>query len=58
MNTLNNISLFIQKRHYQDFSPEVIDAVKRAFIDIMGVSLAGSQEEIGKMVTKFIKINR
>ena len=55
MNVLHEISIFINKINYIDLSYEVIHAVKRAFIDTMGVSLIGTKEKVSKLITEFVK---
>jgi len=57
MNVLHEISIFINKINYIDLSYEVIHAVKRAFIDTMGVSLIGTKEKVSKLITEFVKNN-
>lgn len=57
MNTLHGVARFIESTHFDELPAPAVHAVKRAFIDTMGVCIAGSLENSSKIVAEFVKKN-
>ena len=49
------LAAFIAETDLRDMPPEVINITKRAVIDTIGVSLAGSEHPAGKAITAFVR---
>ncbi|MBU1206704.1 MAG: MmgE/PrpD family protein [Proteobacteria bacterium] len=49
------ISEFLVKTNFQDLPREAVTAMKRAMLDTLGVTFAGSTEPAGKILTGFVK---
>lgn len=52
---IKNIAHFIEDTRYEDLPIEVVDMAKRAFIDNLAVSLAGSQEIAAKKIREYVR---
>jgi 2-methylcitrate dehydratase PrpD len=55
MEVSKKLAEFIVNTSYSDFQPEVIHAFKRALLDYLCVTIAGSQTEISKSVYSYLK---
>lgn len=55
MEISKKLAEFIVGTRYDDFSPQVVHAFKRALLDYLCVTVAGSQMEIAKSVYEFLK---
>ena len=49
------LSEFITKTEYEDLPDEVIALAKSAILDFIGVAMAGSHEESGKIINEMVK---
>ena len=55
MNVTEKITEFILNTSFEDFPSEVVEKSKLAFLDWIGVTLAGRTEEVGKIILEFVK---
>jgi 2-methylcitrate dehydratase PrpD len=51
----SRLSEFIAKTQYEDLPKEVVPAAKKAILDHIGVTMAGSQEPSGEIVSEFVR---
>jgi 2-methylcitrate dehydratase PrpD len=49
---------FIYRTNYADLPPQVIQAAKKAILDYLAVTMAGSQEPSGKIMNEMVRENR
>jgi 2-methylcitrate dehydratase PrpD len=49
---------FIYRTNYADIPPEVIKAAKKALLDYLAVTMAGSQEPSGRIMSEMVKASR
>jgi 2-methylcitrate dehydratase PrpD len=49
------VARFVTDLNYERIPPEVFDRAKRQILDIIGVGLAGSTQEVGKITFKFVQ---
>jgi 2-methylcitrate dehydratase PrpD len=49
------LSEFINKTNYEDLPEEVVATAKRAILDFVGVAMAGSHEESGKIINGMVR---
>ena len=49
------MSRFVTDLKYEDIPREVIDRAKRQILDVIGVALAGSTQEVGKIALDFVQ---
>lgn len=57
MDTVQKMSAFLVRTEYQDLPQEAVAAAKKAMLDTLGVTFAGSAEPAGKIITGFVKRN-
>ncbi len=50
-----DIGQFVAKASFADLTPEVLEPAKKAFMDCLGVTIAGSLEDVGKIIRDFVK---
>ncbi|MDP2951941.1 MAG: MmgE/PrpD family protein, partial [Chloroflexota bacterium] len=55
MGTTERLACFLVETGYNNLPQEVVRVAKRAFLDGMGVALAGSQEEAGRIIAHHVK---
>ncbi len=51
------LSQFITRTNYQDLPDEVVTAAKTAILDFIGVTMAGSQDPSGKIISELVREN-
>ena len=51
------LSKFITRTDFKDLPGETVTAAKAAILDFIGVAMAGSQEESGKIINEMVKEN-
>ena len=49
------IARFVSDLKYEDIPREVVERAKRQILDVIGVALAGSTQEVGKIALKFVE---
>jgi 2-methylcitrate dehydratase PrpD len=52
------LSQFIAGTHYEDLSVTTVTAAKKAILDSIGVTMAGSQEPSGKIINEYVRENK
>jgi 2-methylcitrate dehydratase PrpD len=52
------LSQFITGNSYRDLPPEVVTAAKFAILDFIGVTMAGSQDPSGRIISELVKENQ
>ena len=55
MEVVKKIAEFVVKTNFEALPQEAVTAVKKAFLDTLGVALAGSIEPASKIITAFVK---
>lgn len=58
MNNVEKIAQFIEEVSYEKLPEIVTNLVKRAFVDTVGVTIAGVNEDACKIITEFAKENQ
>ena len=53
--TTEYVSRFVSELKYEDIPREVVERAKRQILDVIGVALAGSTQEVGKIALKFVE---
>jgi 2-methylcitrate dehydratase PrpD len=53
--TTEFIARFVSELKYEDIPREVIERAKRQILDVIGVALAGSTQEVGKIALRFVE---
>jgi 2-methylcitrate dehydratase PrpD len=53
--TTEFVARFISELKFEDIPREVIERAKRQILDVIGVALAGSTQEVGKIALKFVE---
>src|SRR5215468_10801812 len=49
------IARFVTDLQYESIPQEVVDRAKRQILDVLGVALAGSTQQVGKIVANFVQ---
>ncbi|HWP57939.1 MAG TPA: MmgE/PrpD family protein [Candidatus Acidoferrales bacterium] len=49
------VARFVSELRYESIPPEVIERAKRQILDVIGVALAGSTQEVGKIAARFVE---
>ena len=55
MNATETISNWIVNTSYEDIPPEAVQAARESYFDCMGVSLSGSVQPLGKILTEYVR---
>ena len=55
MKTTETFAHFITETQFEDIPPEVIPEAKKVLLDCIGVTLAGSVEPAGKIITQIVR---
>ena len=53
--TTEYVARFVSELKYDGIPREVIERAKRQILDVIGVALAGSTQEVGKIALKFVE---
>ncbi|MFC2059606.1 MmgE/PrpD family protein [Chloroflexota bacterium] len=54
MGITEQIAIFISETHFDNIPKDAISLAKRAFLDCLGVALAGSREPVSKIIQQFL----
>ena len=49
------IASFVSELEYDAIPKEAIDRVKRQILDVIGVAVAGSTQQVGKLAARFVQ---
>jgi len=49
------IASFVSELEYDDIPKEAVDRAKRQILDVIGVALAGSTQQVGKLAARFVQ---
>ncbi|MBI2908271.1 MAG: MmgE/PrpD family protein [Chloroflexi bacterium] len=55
MGATEQLATFLVQIRFEDIPQQAVDATKKFFLDCLGTALAGSWEEVGKIVTEYTR---